>query len=109
MSQLRLPFDLFDRAHARARRSDPGTSHVAAAEVEASGSAKAQRALCLQTVRSTPGLTAAEIAVVTGLERHAPSRRLPELRDCGLVCNGTARPCRATGRLSLTWYDKGGG
>jgi hypothetical protein len=54
-----------------------------------------------------PGLTAAEIASATGLERHVPSRRLPELRDRNLVTNGKPeifRICNVTGNLSLTWY-----
>lgn len=88
---------------ARARNTNPFTSHEAAREAEASGRADAQRNLCLDEVLKNSGKTAAEIAVATGLERHAPSRRLPELRDAGLVVNGPARVCRATGRMSITW------
>lgn len=50
------------------------------------------------------GLTAAEIAERTGLERHAPSRRLPELRQAGAVRNGEIRVCTVRGRRSLTWF-----
>ncbi len=89
---------------ARARRTDPLTSHQAAEEAEASGRAHAQRQLCLAEVLKNPGKTAAEIAVATGLERHAPSRRLPELREAGLVTNGRSRICAVTGRLSITWF-----
>jgi hypothetical protein len=88
---------------ARARRTDPSTSHEAAREAEASGRAASQRYTCLQEAKKTPGQTAAEIAVSTGLERHVPSRRLPELREALLVTNGEVRPCRETGRNSLTW------
>jgi len=88
---------------AQARNSDPFTSHEAAREAEASGRARAHRQLCLGEVLRKPGQTAAEIAVAVGLERHAPSRRLPELRDAGLVENGPARICEVTGRMSLTW------
>jgi len=88
---------------ARARNSDPFTSHRAACEAEASGRAGAQRQLCLDEVLRSPGKTAAEIAVAVDLERHAPSRRLPELRDAGLVKNGPARICSITGRMSITW------
>ena len=52
----------------------------------------------------TPGQTAAEIAAATGLERHVPSRRLPELREARCVTNGEVRPCRVAGRNSMTWY-----
>jgi len=89
---------------ARARKTDPATSHLAASEGEASGRAHAQRQLCLAEVLKNPGKTAAEIAVATGLERHAPSRRLPELREAGLVTNGRSRICCITGRLSITWF-----
>ena len=88
---------------ARARNSDPFTSHDAAREAEAGGRASAHRQICLAEVLRKPGQTAAEIAVAVGLERHAPSRRLPELRDAGLVANGPARICEVTGRMSLTW------
>ena len=88
---------------AEARNTDPFTAHQAARDVEANGHADAQRASCLAEVRKNPGKTAAEIAVATGLERHAPSRRLPELREDVLVFNGPARICAVTGHLSLTW------
>jgi hypothetical protein len=77
---------------------------LAAEEVEASGSAQAQRDLCLAEVKNHPGQTAAEIGVATCLERHAPSRRLPELRDDNLVTNGRSRICAVTRRLSMTWF-----
>jgi CRP-like cAMP-binding protein len=89
---------------ARARRSDPDTSHLAAEAVEREGHASRQREACLKVVRATPGLTAAEIAKAAGLERHAPSRRLPELRDLGLVRNLDDRTCTVTRRLSMTWW-----
>ena len=88
---------------ARARKKDPSTSHEAAREVETSGRASGQRAICFQEALNHPGQTAAEIAKATGLERHVPSRRLPELREAGLVRNDDVRPCRITGRNSMTW------
>ncbi len=94
---------------ARARNTDPLSSHSAAAGVEATGKASQQRTLCLEAVRKSSGDTAAEIAEKTGLERHAPSRRLPELRDAHLVYNGEQRKCRVTGNLSLTWHTFGQG
>lgn len=88
---------------ANTRSTDPITSHQAARDAERRGVAAAHRLLCLAAVRREPGLTAAEIATRIGLERHKPSRRLPELRDDGLVINGPARPCSVQGRNSLTW------
>jgi len=90
--------------HARARNADPDTSHIAAAKVDSSGDGEAQRLACLHAVSRYPGYTAAEIARAIGLERHIPSRRLPELRDGGYVVNGEKRKCRETGNLSMTWW-----
>lgn len=91
-------------AHARARRTDPATSHLAALEVEASGRAASQRRKCLEVVLREPGLTAAEIARAAGLERHAASRRLPELRRAGLVESRDPRICRVQGTRAMTWW-----
>ena len=93
---------------AKSRRTDPITSRIAASEAESSGRAASQRAICLARVNSHPGQTAAEIAVSVGLERHAPSRRLPELREAGMIVNGRSRMCSVTGRLSLTWFPAEG-
>lgn len=89
--------------HALARRTDPSTSHEAAEAVERCGRAASQRHLCLLEVWKRPGSTAAEIAARTGLERHVPSRRLPELRQAGQVRNGAQRICTVTGNPSMTW------
>lgn len=89
---------------ALARHTDPETSHLAAELMDATGTAANNRAKCLAILRWRPGATAAEIATFTGLERHEPSRRLPELRKAGLVRNGEARICVATGNRSLTWW-----
>ena len=88
---------------AQARNTDPATSHAAAHKTEDGGRAGAQRKACLAEVQKNQGKTAAEIAKATGLERHVPSRRLPELRVAGSVKNGPARICSVTGRMSLTW------
>lgn len=90
---------------ALSRATDPHTSALAASGVEHAGpgGAEDQRNRCLLYVRLYPGRTAAEIADALGMERHAPSRRLPELRHAGLVRNGEARKCEVMGRQSLTW------
>jgi len=96
---------LADLAEKRAasRASDPETSMEAADQVESSGKAGRQRMICLKYVKENPGQTAAEIAREAGLERHVPSRRLPELRP-KYVKNGHARVCMVTGSKSMTWY-----
>ncbi len=95
---------MIEHTHARARTVDPETSHSAAFDVEATGKAETQRKACLEEVRRNPGKTAAEIAVACGLERHVPSRRLPELRDARIIQNREKRLCRVVGRPSMTWY-----
>ncbi len=92
-----------DEPRAKARKTDPATSHEAAHNVEARGYAAAQRLLCYNEVVRCPWQTAAEIARAVGLERHAPSRRLPELRDAGLVVNGVSRFCKVMRTRSMTW------
>lgn len=94
---------------ALSRTSDPQTSHDAAAQVESVGTAASHRATCLDEVIRQPGQTAAEIARRAGLDRHIPSRRLPELRAAGLVYNDEARVCRETGNSSMTWLPVAGG
>lgn len=86
------------------RRNDPPTSREAATIAESSGSLNVQRRQCLDTVKSHPGLTSAEIAREAGLERHQAARRLPELRTAGLLRNGEIRRCRVCGKQSLTWW-----
>lgn len=86
------------------RSTDPATSREAAALMDGTGAATAHREACLAEVRRLPGQTAAEIAKAIGLERHEPSRRLPELRTAGRVRNGTSRICAVVGHRSMTWW-----
>jgi hypothetical protein len=94
---------------ANSRQNDPVTSRMAASEAEKSGRAASHRAICLDSVMTYPGQTAAEIARRCSLERHVPSRRLPELRERGLVINGEPRACAVTGRMSMIWLPTKGG
>lgn len=86
-----------------ARANDPVTSFLAGDEIEVKGYAEAQRQICLNAVKKAGGMTSAEIAHITGTERHMPARRLPELRAKGLVMNGENKICSVCGRLSMTW------
>ena len=95
--QLELP-------QANYRKTDPETSKLAAEGVEARGIAATHRTMCLSAVESNQGCTAAEIAKLCHLERHVPSRRLPELRALGLVQNGPARTCTVQCTKSITWW-----
>ena len=95
----RSPFN----APAVARHDGPETSHRAAQRLTKSHALRTQREIVLAALIRNPGSTAAEIAELTGMKRHDPSRRLPEMRKAGLVTNGRERVCRITGAESLTW------
>lgn len=79
MNQLALPLPL---PSPRARRSDPTTSHAAAARAERF--AGGHYRLILNALGQGPG-TFKEIAQRSGLERHAVARRLPELEEAAKV------------------------
>lgn len=98
MKQLEIDFE-----KRMSRRFDPETSKIAARNAVKRGSAKYQREMCLMAVKRCPGLTAAEYAAGMGIERHIPSRRLPELRP-EFVRNGEKRLCTEQDALSMTWY-----
>lgn len=86
---------------AKARAHDPATSHEAADKVEREGVAGAQRRRCLDLVRARPGMTAGEIQAELGFLAH---KRLPELRQDGLIRNGEPRICSVNGTKQLTWW-----
>lgn len=88
---------------ALARRSDPATSHIAAARMRESGAAGRQAQAVLAAVRQWPGSTAVEIAQLAGIDRYAVSRRLPELAKAGSVRRSAPRNCTVNGRPQTTW------
>jgi hypothetical protein len=88
---------------ATAADADPVTSDMAAARIEASGHATAQRRAVLAAVLAHPGSTSAELARIAGMDRHAAARRLPEVRKAGLVRNPGRRTCSVAGILAVTW------
>lgn len=98
---------------AGSRNTDPQSSRDAAELVEATIRAQQTRAVYNEVFRR-PGSTGAEIASWLGVERHIPSRRLPELRKAKLIMNGVdeadakarMRKCRVVNKLSLTWWPK---
>ncbi len=94
---------LFDDPERMARSYDPGTSHEAAAQHVRSGMAATQAAKVLAAVKSHPGCTSAELAQLSGLERHAAARRLSDLRRNGLVIRGSRKACSATGARGVSW------
>lgn len=87
-----------------ARNTDPATSRDAAAELVASGRQALQQQEVLAAVRARPGLTSAELAQASDLDRYAVARRLPELERRGLVRRDGPRPCAVMSRMALTWW-----
>jgi hypothetical protein len=100
-----VQLSLFDAAD-KARRTDPVTSHLAAAEAERNGTIGHQQEIVAALVRKHFGNTSAELAWsddAKGLDRYAIARRLPELERLGLVRKGEPRICSESGRLAVTW------
>jgi hypothetical protein len=83
------------------RNSDPTTSMLSGLAVEGEGTAQRQREICLAAVIATPGATAREIEDRIGIKAH---KRLPELREEGVIFNGKPRTCRISGRKAMTWH-----
>lgn len=95
-------------APARARNSDPETSHEAAAKHNRSGNSAKHCIIVLRLVRLSPGLTAVELHAsqdVSDLERHEISRRLSDLERAGQVQKGPERKCEIRGTSMVTWYS----
>ncbi len=99
--------DLFDHSVreplaqpvASARKSDPPSSHEAAAKVESTGVAKHQRERVIDLVYLHPGKTSKELAAIDGeMDRHAVARRLPEAEAMKEIHR------RQDGSSELTWW-----
>lgn len=100
---------------ARARVSDPVTSHEAAANVEASGSADSDRAAILAVIRTVNrgadgyprhGWTGGEIAEALGdgWSNVRVMRRTSELERSREIYRGPSRKCAAKGTEMLTFH-----
>jgi DNA-binding MarR family transcriptional regulator len=76
------------------RHGDPEGSEVAGKAVEKQGRAAKQRQRALRAVWEHPGHTSKELAALTGMDRYALARRLPELLRTGCVRRTEARECR---------------
>jgi hypothetical protein len=86
----------------RARRTDPATSHEAAALAGGVAADHCQRILDVLS-ESPVFLGATEIAALCSLTQVQVCRRLPELRALGLVRRGPNRGKTASGRSEATW------
>ncbi len=86
-----------------AANCDPISSHLAAAEVTASGLRASQKAELLEWLLGREALTSAEISAASGFDRHGVARRLPDLAADGLIERCSIRTCRQSGRPAVTW------
>jgi hypothetical protein len=97
-----------------ARFTDPESSHLAAAEITASGARAHQMAQAVAAVRAFPRSTSFELAMATELDRYMLGRRLADARTAGQVRNVPPgvpaseykvymRHCRVTGRMAMRW------
>jgi DNA-binding IclR family transcriptional regulator len=71
--------------------------------MRASGAQGRQARAVLDAVKRWPDSTSAELAALSGMQRHAVARRLPELQDAALVTKAATRVCTQSGRLAVTW------
>lgn len=98
------PAPAFRNREVIASAGDPVTSHLAAAEITASGQRANLKAALLAWMREQrESLTSAEIAATSGFDRHGVARRLPDLAADGFVERCTERECRVNRRPSITW------
>lgn len=91
IEQLALPL---------ARRSDPATSHAAAARV--AEFSRAQHAQIIAALRQGPA-TVYGIAERTGIEPHAVGKRVPELAREGLIAETGETAAGPSGRQCRLW------
>ena len=85
------------------RKTDPETSHRAAAGIAAGGKLNSQRRTMLKCVIENPDLTGAEMELIEGVERGVPSRRLVELVRAGLIEVSGKRPSKTNGNVMQTY------
>ncbi|HHA2975912.1 winged helix-turn-helix domain-containing protein [Stenotrophomonas geniculata] len=87
-----------------ARSTDPQSSHIAAADLAASGALRVQHAKTEAAVTRHPGHSSLHLSMLTGLDRHMLGRRLPELAREGRIWRGPTAPCATTGKPACTWW-----
>jgi FaeA-like protein len=90
-----------------ASSADPISSHLAAAELIASGRRDSQKIAILSSLRSQDRpCTSMELARAAGMDRYIVARRLPDLERDGQLERREMRACAITGRPAITWRFK---
>jgi len=98
-----LLFDCDRTLRTLARRTDPDTSRAAADTHDARGSRASHKRLLREALNASPGLTSAEYAARTGLDRHEAARRLADRRNDGDAEHGDKRQCNQCRKVCVTW------
>ena len=92
------------------RNTDPDTSRMAAQRTVASGRRDDHIGRIVAAVRANPGATSAELAQITGLERHEAARRTSDAAHDGLIRKRIGpdgkpmkRTCGVSGHAAVVW------
>ena len=88
------------KPHEHARRTDPDTSHQAAASMDPT---KQMTIIYVSLVMHPDGLTAEQIAGATGLEKHAVGKRMSDLVRTQSVVDSGERRDNHNGRKATVW------
>lgn len=99
-------FDALDRTPTvgqLARRTDPPTSHKAAAEVVASGTVSRMGQISYDELARQGPSTSSELERGYGCSDGRLRKRLPELRRQGRVRIVGVRKCSVTGKTAQVW------
>ncbi|MBU6955740.1 hypothetical protein [Hahella sp. HN01] len=90
-----------------ARRTDPVSSHLAAAANEPSRWTQTQLVALELAKRPVPdwviGWTSSELARTAKLDRYMVARRLPDAEKAGLVERVGIMECSISGRKAVAW------
>ena len=85
------------------RATDPVTSLEAEAGMMRSGYRETNCRKLLALERRYPGMTSAELASISGIERHEAARRLSDLLNECRVAQGEKRKCKCSGKNAVVW------
>ncbi len=91
--------------HKLARKNDPKTSKLAAAQIAPKASDRERWAA--RCVAAKPGHTGAELDLIYHAKNRQLSKRLSGAAEKKLVKRGEARQCKVGGNSAITWWPEG--
>jgi len=95
--------DLFTHPQRMARRTDPATSHAAAADAQTNANTHRARVLAALREAGWNGLTDFELGDRLGLQQTSAGKRRGELRDAGLVVDSGRKRRAPSGSAAIVW------